>query len=455
MRIYAEAYGCSLNRGQNREMLEAAEGRGHRLVERMEEADLLLLDTCTVIQSTENRMLDRLRAMRGAGKPVIVSGCMASAQPELVLRALPGALLIPVNERARLVKELAGMEAWGVPGEGRALRPGKNGEDGGRGMDAGRADHADSRPSAPAPGRRPPGIGAGSVAVEIPISSGCLGACTYCITRIARGSLRSRPVDEIVEAARALVSRGFRELRLTAQDSAAYGADTGADLPGLLGRVCGVEGDFRVRAGMMNPGAALAITPALLEAMRHPKMFKFLHLPLQSGDDGVLEAMGRRYAAEDFERVAGAFREAFPLGLLATDVIAGFPGEGEEEFRRTEEILERTRPDIINMKAFSPRPGTEAASIRGRPQAAEVKRRLARLRELHARVSLRSNTRLVGRVEEALVTEPGRRGTVLGRTPGYYPVVLENGPGPGTFCRARITEARTGYLVGEVVNIFK
>ncbi len=293
---------------------------------------------------------------------------------------------------------------------------------------------------------------ADSVAIELPISSGCLGACTYCITRIARGPLRSRPIEEIVERAKALAMRGFRELRLTAQDSAIYGLDIGSSLPELLIRLCSLDADFRLRVGMMGPESALRRLSELLQAMRHPRVFKFLHLPLQSGDDGVLGAMGRGYTVEDFLRVARSFREAFPLGLLATDVILGFPGEGEEEFRRTEEAIQILGPDIINMKAFSPRPGTEASSFSGRAPVREVKRRLARLRELQRRISLRNNSRLIGLVEEVLVTEAARGGGVLARTSGYYPVLLERGPAPGGICRVGVMEALPGYVRGQVVE---
>jgi MiaB-like tRNA modifying enzyme len=410
MRLRFESFGCALNRGQARELEELAAGEGHRTGAIEAEADLIVMITCTVVQATENRMLARLETLRERGKRVLVAGCMASAQAGIVRKACPGAALIAPHDYARfpaLLHELGGRPAGG-----------------------GKRD-------APA------------VAVaDVPVADGCNGHCTFCITRLARGTPVSRPVDEIAARVEKLVGRGCLEVRLAAQDIGLYGQDLGADLPGLLARLCALDGDFRLRVGMMNPESLLPMIGRLMDSFKHPKVFKFLHVPVQSGDDGVLGRMGRGHPAADFEKAAGRFRREFPQGVLATDIIAGFPGEDERAFERTLELVKRTGPDIINIKAYSPRPGTPAFRMKGGAGRAVVKRRIARLQALRRRISLANNRRLAGTVQEVLVTEKARKGGVMGRTDGYFPVILDGGAPIGGHLAVEIIGARAGFLVG-------
>jgi len=410
MRLHFEIHGCALNRGEGRELEEEAAARGHAIVAGAADADLTVLVTCTVVQSTENRMVARLRTLRKAGRRVAVTGCLAWAQAELVRKVFPEALPVPQRGGSSL------LETLGEPGPG--------------------AVHHRPRERAV------------DLAVDVPIADGCRGRCTYCITRLARCALLSRPVEDVLARTRTAVERGCREVRLAAQDSGLYGTDIGAGLPGLLEQICRLPGDFRVRVGMMNPESLPPIMNRLMEAFQNPKLFKFLHLPVQSGDDRVLASMGRNYRAADFPGLVRRFREAFPLGLLATDIIAGFPGEDEHAFFRTLELVEEARPDIINMKAFSPRPGTPAFKLGPRADRNEVRSRLRRLTALKRQLSLGNNRRFVGRLEKVLVAERARKGAFLGRTEGYYPVLLPCAE-PGTFIDVRILEARAGYLVGE------
>ena len=413
MRLRFEAYGCALNRGQAKELEEQASGAGHATGVAESEAELVVLVTCTVIQPTEDRMLARLKALRARGKRVLVAGCMAGVQAGRVLNAFPGALLLAPKDYhgfPALLRQLGGEGAG--PGTARSFA---------------------------------------AASEEVPVADGCRGRCTFCITRLARGRLRSRPVDEVVARVEALVRGGCVEVRLAAQDLGLYGRDIGTDLPGLLRSVCAIDGDFRVRAGMMNPESLLPIQGELMDAFAHPKMFKFLHIPVQSGDDTVLKRMGRGHTAGDFREAVERYRAAFPTGLLATDIIVGFPGEDEKAFGRTLDLMDETGPDILNIKAFSPRPGTPAFHLKDPPGRAAVQRRIARLQRVRRRVSLENNRRLLGTVQEVLVTERARRGGVLARTAGYYPVILEEGLRPGTVRKVRIAGARTGFLTGRAL----
>jgi MiaB-like tRNA modifying enzyme len=418
MRIYFEAFGCSLNRGESQEMVDGALALGHSTVNVSGSADVIVLDTCVVIQATENRMLARLRELGRLERPVIVAGCLPAVAPGKVLACCPRAILIPPDRRDMFGSVLSGLEkSWsGSPAAGKRLM-------------------------------REPGV-----VEEVPIASGCRGSCTYCIARSARGELRSRSAGEILARVKLLVGGGCREIRLTAQDSALFGLDRedGAGICDLTGSVCALEGEFRVRLGMMNPDTMKPVFEGLMSAYENPRTFRFLHVPVQSSDDAVLEKMGRRYGASVFLELATMFRERFPLGILATDIIVGFPTEGEAQFERTLGLLRQTRPDMVNVKAFSPRPGTLAAGLPRRPAREVVRARIKKLNDLRHRISLDNNRRLEGTTARVLVTEKAKGG-VLARTADYRPVLVQ-GPIPlGVFREVRMLEARPGYLTGSPI----
>jgi len=201
----------------------------------------------------------------------------------------------------------------------------------------------------------------------VPISSGCLSNCSYCGVKFARGRLKSYPAEKIVEDVENLVKSGCREIWLTSQDNGCYGMDSGeTNLAKLVGNVCEVDGEFVVRVGMMNPtyvknGQMLG---ELIDAMKNDKVQKFVHIPVQSGSDDVLNAMRRGYVVADFEKIVAEFRAEIPDIIVSTDVIVGFPTESEEDFAATVELVKRTRPEKVNISKFGARPGTDAAKMK-------------------------------------------------------------------------------------------
>ena len=289
----------------------------------------------------------------------------------------------------------------------------------------------------------------GGARCVVPIAVGCLGACAYCVMPISRGPLRSYPEGEVLRYVREAVEAGAREVYLVAQDAAAYGLDTGSSLPSLLKRICGVEGDFMVRVGMMEPSTTMRVLEGLLEAYEDPKVYKFLHCPVQTGSDRVLEAMNRRYTVEEFKGIVEAFRSRFPEGFFATDIMVGLPGEAEEDFEATCRLVEEVEPDKVHVARFTPRPLTPAASMEAPPDWVK-KERSRRMTELVDKVTLRRNEMFVGREVEVLVTDVGREGTLMARTAGYRPVVVPGGPEDlWRRLRVRVSKAHPYYLVGE------
>ncbi len=414
MKAWVESYGCTMNQGEGAKLEAQLASMGHTLVSDPADAELVVVNTCTVIKETERRMLRRLEELSAQRKNVIVTGCLAAVQSGEAVRRAPNALVVPPRSYisfTELVEERYG------PVE---------------------ADAVIALPTA--------------TSAVVPIAQGCLGNCSYCITRLARGTLFSYPPEGIVEEARRHLEAGAGELLLTAQDTAAYGMDRGTDLGGLLGAITSIPGDFRIRVGMMNPQSLAPVLPSFLSAWLSPKVYQFIHLPVQSGSDRILRAMNRRHTVKEFEALADKLRSASPGMSLATDVITGFPGETDEDHRATVELMGRIRPDTINITRYSPRPGTEAARARSQVPGWMSKERSRELTALRADIGMGLNLSRVGMEEGILITERGKEGTMIGRTDAYRPVAVRGDHPIGTRLAVVITDAAPSYLIGEAVG---
>lgn len=416
MKVHVEAYGCTLNKGEARMMAETLREGGHCIVDDVDLADANLLVTCTVIDATERRMVSRMKSLAGTGKPLIVSGCMATAQPATVTEIVPGAELVPPGDFVRLSEILGGRQTeWREE-----ITPIEPPDD--------------------------------SVEAIVPIAQGCIGRCAYCITKLARGGLRSCQPEDILLRVKRYLSAGYREIRLTAQDSTAYGRDIGLTLADLVESVADVAGDFRIRVGMASPQTCLPILDELVEAYSSPKVYKFLHLPVQSGDDEILRAMGRGHSVDDFRRIVSTFRDAYPDITLSTDIIVGFPGETEEQFKASMNLIEDVKPDTVNITRFSARPGTTAATMPCKLVGWRVKERSRLLTAQRFRISRQINSEYEGRTLVAMTVEKGKSGTTLARTLNYKQLVLRGDWPLGVTLAAKVVEGRNFDLLASVIS---
>jgi len=202
----------------------------------------------------------------------------------------------------------------------------------------------------------------------IPISEGCLGDCNYCSVKFARGKLKSYKIEDIIKQIKG------KKILLTSQDTGCYGLDINTNLVELLKQVVKVKGNFQVRVGMMNPEHVLPILKDLVEVYKDKKIFKFIHIPIQSGSNNVLKEMNRRYTVEDFIKIVKEFRKQIPEIHISTDIIVGYPTETEEDFKKTINLLEKLKLEVINLSRFAPRPKTAALKLKQLP-VEEIKRR--------------------------------------------------------------------------------
>lgn len=406
MWVSIEAYGCAANQGDASIARGILEEQGHEVVDSADQADVMVMFTCCVIQQTEQRMLSRLRELSQRDVDIIVAGCMPAVYPEKISEVAPHATLMGPREVHRI----------GVALDGAAMHRDK----------AMLPRHA-------------------SLRLDIPIADGCRYRCSYCVTRLARERLTSYNEDGLVETAREALQHGCRELRLTCQDTAAYGMDTGRSLQSLVRRIARLPGEFRIRVGMMHPLTVMQ-RPGVLDVFAQGKVYNFLHLPLQSGSSRVLQRMRRGYEAREVLDIAGTARERYPGISISTDLIVAFPGETERDFEATCDALRQLQPDVVNVTRFSARPGAPAADLE-HPGTALTKERSRHLSRLAQDVTRERMEQQVGSSTTALLLER-RDGSIAAKTDGYRSIYLPGGD-IGTLQPVRITGIEGNHLVGE------
>ncbi|MGA9138730.1 MAG: tRNA (N(6)-L-threonylcarbamoyladenosine(37)-C(2))-methylthiotransferase [Methanocella sp.] len=400
MKVYVETYGCTANEADSSAMREAIIESGSVIVDNPADADAVIVNTCAVTQHTSLAMLKAIG--RHSGRRVIVAGCMAAVQADM----LPGC------ERAE------------APGAGPVLRL--------LGLAGG-----DSMPLTIS----------GRTAI-VKIAEGCRGQCSYCIVRRARGDLHSRSPADIVAAVRRAVQAGATEIFLTAQDTGAYGMDIGGRLPGLIRQINDVPGDFKVRIGMMNPFSIADIVPEMIDMLLLPRIYRFAHIPVQSGSDRILGLMNRPYTAQEYCALIGRLRDHVPGITFSTDYIVGFPTESDQDFRLTMDNLITCRPLKVNITRFSARPGTPATAMPDVPGTVKRERSRA-LTALHHEITSAYMQTAAGSVRQVLVTEKGKLGTVISRDDSYNMVVITEDLPLGAVVSVEITGSGTTYMIGK------
>jgi threonylcarbamoyladenosine tRNA methylthiotransferase CDKAL1 len=401
MHVFIKNYGCSANQADSEVITGCLTQAGYTLTDNAQKAQVLIYNTCAVKGPTENRVITALKRAP-KDKKIIVAGCLPLINLERLTREVrfDGAVGPAAGDKiARVVSRvLAGEKVVALENAVTAK-----------------------------PNHSLPQLRANPVVSVVPVSYGCLGSCAYCCVVSARGRLRSYAIEEVAERVQRDLADGAKEFWITSQDTACYGRDIGTNLATLLKALGKLEGDFRVRVGMMTPNLAADMLEELVEAFRSEKVFKFVHLPVQSGDDTVLRRMNRFYTVEDFKAVVEAFRAVFPDVTFATDVICGFPGETREAFENTLKLISEVKPDIVNVSKFFARPRTAAAEMHDTVEPAEIKRRSTEAAKLAKQVSLERNRRWVGWTGEVFVDERGKvAGSWVGRNFVYKPVTLQS-----------------------------
>jgi MiaB-like tRNA modifying enzyme len=420
-KVYSEVYGCSANVGDNQIMLGMLREAGYEIVDNPHDADVGLITTCAVKNPTVNRMIFRIKDISKLGKPLIVSGCLTKTERKVIENINSNASLVGPDSIHSIVdvaeKTLLGKKEIEVES---------------RGKEKVSLPHVRTNP----------------VVDIVEINSGCLSNCSFCATKLARGNLFSYRPHLVRKQIEQGLKEGCKEFWITSQDSSAYGRDIGTNLPDLIESISKIEGDFFVRVGMMNPLHFKKVEiEDLVQAYKSEKVFKFLHLCVQSGSNKVLQDMRRGYTVEDFLEYVKIFRKEIPGITIETDIIVGFPTETGEDFQETIDFVEEVRPSLVNVSRYSSRPKTSAAKMKP-IDSKIVSSRSKIMHDLVRKISLEENKKWIGWQGKILVDEKVEGG-VIGRNYAYKPVVIQENFELGENVAVKINRASTYFVGGE------
>ncbi|MEO9277619.1 MAG: tRNA (N(6)-L-threonylcarbamoyladenosine(37)-C(2))-methylthiotransferase [Nitrososphaera sp.] len=420
-KIWVEAYGCSASFADSEMISGLIVNGGHTLANNSKDADLNMIVTCSVKDATADKMVHRIKNLKT--KPLIVAGCLPKAEKDTVEKFSPKASLLGPASIGKTL-DVIGSTLKGIK----------------------RIEINDiDEPKIGLPKiRLNPAVGI------IEIASGCMSECTFCQTKLAKGDLQSYRVGDIVRQVKSEINDGCIEVWLTSTDNGCYGLDIGSSLPELIKTVSEIPSEFMIRVGMMNPMYLPRIKKDLLKSYENDKVFKFLHIPVQSGSDQVLKNMKRGHTSKTFLEADEEFRERFDKFSMSTDIIVGFPTETEDDFLETVRLLEKTRPDIVNLSRYSARPGTKASKMK-QVDVSEVKRRSKIIFDLTKKIAHERNKSWIGWKGMVLFDEMSDN-IVKGRNFAYKQVIVDKKVNLGQKLEVKITKVSSSSLFGVLAS---
>jgi len=427
IKYYLETYGCSLNSADSDIIVgNLAEIEGNR-VESIDTADLIILNTCGVKEPTEDRIISRLEKLATGKTPMIIAGCLPKISLTRVEKAFPEYAAIIGPQSIESLSDI-------IP---RIL-------DGERGIVHLESDDVSKLKWLEGPPN--------SVICTIPICEGCLGSCAYCAVRFARGGVKSHSKREIYSTIERCVQAEYREIRITSQDLGTYGVDIDSNLVELLTMIDHIQGQHRFRLGMFNPNLVLDSINELVQVMNSDHFFKFFHIPLQSGSNAILKTMGRKYTTEEWEKIVDVVRQTFNDSTIATDIIVGFPGETEEDFELTMDLISKIRPEVVNISKYGDRPGTLASKAQNKVDTSAKKDRSRRLTKLVNEILEEKNKSWMNWSGPVIVTEKGSRGGLMCRNPSYKPIIINDDVELGAIVTIQVIDAKRTHLLGKIIS---
>ncbi|OQR77917.1 threonylcarbamoyladenosine tRNA methylthiotransferase-like [Tropilaelaps mercedesae] len=430
-RIWVKTWGCSHNSSDSEYMAGMLAAAGYRIVSDRSDAHLWLLNSCTVKSPSEEHLKNTVNTALQEGRKVVVAGCVSQADPKA--KFLSGLSIVGIHQIDRVVEVveetlkgnsviLLGTKSI----KGRKL--------GGSNLDL-------------------PKIRRNPLVEILAINTGCLNHCTYCKTKMARGNLGSYPIQEIVERCRRSFQEGVKEIWMTSEDTGAYGRDIGVTLPDLLTEVVKeIPEGCRLRLGMTNPPYIMDYLENIAEILCHPRVYSFLHVPVQSGSDSVLKEMRREYTRTQFCELVDYLREHVPGITIATDIICGFPTETEEDFEDTMSLYSKYCFPSLYINQFYPRPGTPAARMKRVPTDI-VKDRTRRLTQLFDTV--RPYDGRIAHEYDVLVTEVATdKKHFVGHNKFYEQILVPaRKKYMGANLKVRIVDTGKHFMKAEVIGI--
>jgi len=425
--IFVQTFGCSANFAEGEIIKGLLSDSNHNIIQAKEEADVIILNICTV-KGNQNALKEIRKTNQDFPETkLIIAGCIPlDIIPEVRKIAYDVSFINThnINQIITVVEEALADNPIEILTKTNLER-----------INLPRIRHN-------------PIVGI------IPISNGCDSACTFCSVKFIKGNTKSYAPETIINELKQCIIDGCKEIWLTSQDTGCYGHDINTNIVELLKKIIQVQGDFKIRLGMANPKHIKNYYKELVEIYKSNKMFKFLHIPVQSGSDFILEKMRRDHTAQDYIRIIDYFRTQIPEMTFSTDIICGFPGETREMFEQTLELIKITKTDVVNISRFSARERTLAEKMPDQISEAEKKQRSTELTNIFWQISEEQNKKWIDWEGEIIIDEKGKNNEWLGRNYAYKQVVVNGSFELGQKINVKITSATKFALKSIVLEKF-
>ena len=418
-KIYVQTHGCSANSAESEYMMGLLAKAGFKIVDNLDYSDIIVINVCTVNGIIQPLAEIAKFTQQFPEKKLIITGCISRDIIPEIRKINQDASLINthnINKIVDAVEESMHGNVLEALTQENIIKVGL------------------------------PKLRLNKVVGIVPIASGCADNCTFCSVKLVKGEIFSYPEDYIVEEVKRSVERGCKEIWLTSQDNGAYGLDNGErKLPNLLDNILNnVKGNYKIRLGMINPRHVLSMIDKLLQIYQDDRMFKFLHISAESGNNEILGKMKRDYNVHNFKEIVDKFRRYVKDVTIATDIIVGFPTETELQFQDSLHLIQDVKPDMLNIAEFITRPYTESALISGKIPADIKKERSRTLKELFNRIALQQNRKWLGWHGKVIVDEYYKNNTFIARNFAYKPVIVSGNYSLGDEINVKIKDA-TAY----------
>jgi MiaB-like tRNA modifying enzyme len=434
-KFYIETYGCTSNKADSY-IITNLLNKSNYEQSTLDDADFIIINTCGVKQQTENKIKTRLKSLynlfrKNPDKFIIIAGCLPfidHSYIDVIRKIVPNFSAIvdldSIHEFPEILDRIKQgnmnliIKSQGIIDKTEFL--------------------IDFAP--------------GKITGIVPISEGCLGACTYCCVKNARGYLNCYQPDKIIKNVKYQLKQGIKQIYLTSQDCSTYKYDH-TELVDLIKIITELDYKFYLRVGMLNPRFLIENLDQLITIFNFGKVYQFLHIPIQSGSDHILEKMNRSYRITEIINKIEILRKNFPLLTISTDIICGFPGETEDDFKKTTELIEWLKPEILNISKFTPRPGTKAKELK-QIDGKIIKERSNHLSKIFRHSLSNLNKEWENWNGEVLILHKGENDNqVFGRNLAYKNIFVHNFNGQfGSFVKVKIDKVDGFNLFGEVID---
>jgi len=430
--ILIQTYGCSANQNNSEILKGILTQAGYQIVNNEKIADIIILNTCIVKGKTENKIKRRIQDLKKSRKLLIVSGCMPETNAKQIKQLNEKAILLGTHHFKDILNLLRDCKENKLNWQKQNLYLSNANEE----------------------KLLLPKLPENRLISITQISEGCLGSCSFCKARLAKGRLFSYLEEKILKSIENDLTSGAKEIWLTSQDNAAYGLDKGKqELPDLLNKILALNHRFKLRLGMMNPNNLYPILNQILEIFKNKKLYKFLHIPIQSASDKLLKDMNRNYKIKIAEEIITKFRKEFPDITIATDIIVGYPTETEQDYKLNLDFINKFKPDVLNLSKFSKHKNTEAGKLK-ELDIKTINKRTSEIMQSHRQTANENKKKFLNKEIQVFINKKIAGNLFEARDENYHIILIKSDENIlGRTLKVKIREIGVHHMIGEINSL--